>query len=326
MAKKTDHDKLRVTRPENDADDPRIRQTTPETHESDAAEHGVLRGPNQIFDDQIEKKSTPAGPSDSDIPRNERMITRDTVREIYRKRTPKISLPEADIAPSAELEIKIEHAATFYPVHRPKTPTLFMMDDNQETAEAFRLRLPQTVIGRTRGDILVPNDAHVSERHVEIRRELVDNQYTWLLSDLRSTNGTYLRILKQFLDDGDCLLLGGRYFRFSQFDPEDPEENVGKFGLVEFAHPKNEQRRLFFLSKDQDNVIGNSQHDINGNEWEDKYLDGRHAKIVCDPDSHWSIEDLDSHNGTWVRVNSLKLEDGISFQLGGQRFTFSISE
>lgn len=218
-------------------------------------------------------------------------------------------------------------AKTFSPHHKPKTPILYIMDDNQETAEAVRLRGVQTLIGRSRGDILLSNDAHVSDRHAEIRREIKEDTCTWILNDLKSTNGTYVQIHKRELNEGDCLLLGGKYFRFSKVDSAlSNQTGPENYALVQFASARGEQQSVFMLNRSKENVVGNGQRWLNNQTWEDEFLEDDHAKIVCNTGKQWTIEDLASANGTWIKTDSIVLINGSSFQLGGQRFIFSIGE
>ena len=234
------------------------------------------------------------------------------------------SLPQHGSAPSKP-GASNGQAETFSPRYKPKTPILYLMDDNQETAEAIRLRGMQTLIGRSRGDILLSNDAHVSDRHAEIRRELKGDTFSWVLNDLKSTNGTYVQIQKQGLTEGDCLLFGGKYFRFSKADSElSGRSGSEQYALVQFAYARGEQPSVFMLDRSKENVIGNKQSWSSGQTWKDEFLDAEHAKIVCGNGGRWTVEDLASVNGTWIKTQSLALIDGISFQLGGQRFIFSI--
>lgn len=279
--------------------------------------------------DESPRPPSPSSSSPSVLDRRTKQELNDSSPEFSRKKSPRgIYLPELDSNDQVGQTAKSEGQANIYRAeHRPLTPILYMMDDNQESAEAIRLRTRQTVIGRTRGDIKIPNDAHVSDRHVEIRREFANERYFWLLSDLKSTNGTYVQVQKQHLNEGDCLFLGGRYFCFSKFDEESDEDDgleSVRFGLVQFAHRKRDQRLLYTLSRDKENIIGNQQFDAGGNEWQDAFLDRQHARITCDNQHRWMIEDLGSRNGTWIRFKSLELEDGISFQVGGQRFVFCV--
>ncbi len=88
---------------------------------------------------------------------------------------------------------------------------LLRLGPNDAVIEASLLRAPETTIGRTSGDILLPEDPFVSSRHAA---------FQWggtgcMLKDLGSTNGCYLRIRgRTALQDGDHVLLGHHLFEF----------------------------------------------------------------------------------------------------------------
>jgi pSer/pThr/pTyr-binding forkhead associated (FHA) protein len=76
---------------------------------------------------------------------------------------------------------------------------------------AFLLTKPQMVIGRTQGDILLPDDPFVSSKHCA----LILEQGACRLKDLGSTNGCYVRIKgKATIKDGDCILVGRHVLKF----------------------------------------------------------------------------------------------------------------
>ena len=320
MAKRPSDEKVRRTMEEIVGKDPVHRPPVPakpiETNHQNAPK--VKRAaekkedPRRRTDQELLGKTTDFEIEDSE-----------PVAKFSRRKPVALSLPEMDSSSTDSVDDSGK-AATFFPTHRPKTPILYMMDDNQESAEAFRLRAMQTVIGRSRGDILIGNDAHVSERHAEIRRDLKGDQFSWILNDLKSTNGSYVQILKQNLVEGDCMLLGSRYFRFSQVDTDSITDL--RYALVQYAFASGEKRQIYMLDRKKENLVGNRQSCSQGKIWDDKFLDHEHAKIVCDHNNQWSIEDLGSVNGTWIKFHSLTLTDGISFQLGGQRFTFCTEE
>lgn len=75
---------------------------------------------------------------------------------------------------------------------------------------AFLLSSGEHVMGRERGDILFPDDGYVSGTHARIYR---DGDKTFI-EDLRSSNGTFLRIRKQAtIGSGSLILLGKQPFR-----------------------------------------------------------------------------------------------------------------
>ena len=55
----------------------------------------------------------------------------------------------------------------FRPKLRPPTPVLIVCDDGSESGESVRIRKDRFVIGRTEGDVTIPNDSQISSRHAE---------------------------------------------------------------------------------------------------------------------------------------------------------------
>jgi pSer/pThr/pTyr-binding forkhead associated (FHA) protein len=75
---------------------------------------------------------------------------------------------------------------------------------------AFPLFGDAIVLGRERGDILFPEDGYVSGTHARI--SLVDGQV--ILSDLGSSNGTFLRLRhERTIPNGSFILMGQQLFR-----------------------------------------------------------------------------------------------------------------
>ena len=66
------------------------------------------------------------------------------------------------------------------------------------------------MLGRERGDILFPEDGYVSGTHARI--SLSDGQV--ILSDLGSSNGTFLRLRhERTIPNGSFILMGQQLFR-----------------------------------------------------------------------------------------------------------------
>lgn len=81
-------------------------------------------------------------------------------------------------------------------------------------AEVHCLRQPQIVFGRELGDIVFPTDPFVSWQHAQLTMELRGDAMSVLLTDLRSANGTYLRIRGDvILQPGDMFRVGDQIFR-----------------------------------------------------------------------------------------------------------------
>src|SRR5258708_5608129 len=89
---------------------------------------------------------------------------------------------------------------------------LTALDDGRSDGEQFRLRDGRFVIGRSDGDLVIPHDGTISSRHVEITRQALGGQQRWVITDLQSTNGMFVRVSRTPLADKSELLVGkGRY-------------------------------------------------------------------------------------------------------------------
>lgn len=79
-----------------------------------------------------------------------------------------------------------------------------------QDGSAFPLFGESMIVGRERGDILFPEDGYVSGTHARVSRR--DGRF--YLSDLNSSNGSFLRIRgERLLRSGAFLLLGQQLFR-----------------------------------------------------------------------------------------------------------------
>jgi len=96
----------------------------------------------------------------------------------------------------------------------PAWGRLTLIADGGGAAETYFLRAAQVIFGREQGDIIFPGDAFISRQHAQIAMGVRDGQVTVTLSDLRSANGTYLRIRGQAqLQVGDMFRVGDQIFR-----------------------------------------------------------------------------------------------------------------
>ena len=85
-----------------------------------------------------------------------------------------------------------------------------LLTGRDTTGNAFPVPEQGLSIGRERGDILFPEDGYVSGLHCQIMQ---DNGRT-LLTDVGSSNGTFIRLLAEYeLKDQDILLMGQQLFR-----------------------------------------------------------------------------------------------------------------
>lgn len=223
----------------------------------------------------------------------------------------------------------------FRPRLRPVVPRLTILDDGEDTqGETIRLRDAITLIGRTEGVIRVPHDPLVSSRHAELLREGVKGRYRWVLRDLGSSNGTFVRCGNTPLSPDQLILLGSHRLRFHlpAAAPKPAEGQLGTLpvdmrsipheGCPTLVETTGAKHLTISLTKPVLTVgrpgVGN---DI---ELDDPLLASHHARIVLEPSGTWKIEAKPSRNGVWVQITSILLDRPCWIQCGEQRFRFEM--
>lgn len=204
--------------------------------------------------------------------------------------------------------------ARYRPSMRHPLGLLRVLDDDQQHAQTIRLRSSEFVIGREEGDLVLSHDMQVSARHAAILR--IDEKLGshWVLRDLQSANGVYLRVERMELRPGDRFLLANAVIRFVPAAGEQPcrLEEITPLGIgdtLPLVQPSH--------------AIGRAEsceRFLQRNPMVDPYM----ATLRCDGEGTWSIECTDSLNGLWQRVSKADLTNGSEFQLGEQRFAFHV--
>jgi len=115
-----------------------------------------------------------------------------------------VAMPVAGAAP----------AQPYRPTQRPPVALLTVLDDGKGDGEVLRLRADRFVIGRSEGDCLIPHDPLISARHLEISRHRVGEQFRWVVTDLQTTNGLFIRVSRAALADKAEFLVGKGRYRF----------------------------------------------------------------------------------------------------------------
>jgi pSer/pThr/pTyr-binding forkhead associated (FHA) protein len=221
----------------------------------------------------------------------------------------------------------------FRPVRRPPLALLCILDDGRDDGEWVRIRAPHFVIGRTEGDLVIPHDSMMSSRHAAISRVQEKERYRWYLTDLQSTNGTYLKIASSMLKHGQELLIGSRRLRFQAAQPNAEPTDVALPvktqgwqavtdaemipALVELTAQGEGQR---FLLTRPENWIGRDPGQCSVVLTGDPLVSPRHARLYRDSAGRWLLEKAKTLNGTWLRIDKIPLHGTAAFQLGEQRF------
>ena len=100
------------------------------------------------------------------------------------------------------------------PRQRPPILLLTVFDDGSETGELIRIRSPRFIIGRSAGHLRVGIDRQISSRHVKISHSPDRSGTGWVLSDLNSRHGTFIRIKKSAMTVQTDFFVGGCLYRF----------------------------------------------------------------------------------------------------------------
>jgi len=110
-------------------------------------------------------------------------------------------------------------AQPYRPRARPPLLLVCIVDEGSEGGEWRRVRGDRAVIGRAEGEIVIPHDTGISGRHAELRRVPHNGRLRWLLRDLKSTNGTFVRAAAAPLNDQQEFIIGVTRFRLELSSP-----------------------------------------------------------------------------------------------------------
>lgn len=232
-------------------------------------------------------------------------------------------------------------ADSFRPTIRPASCTLTVFDDGKAEGENIRVRSARFVIGRTQGDLLLPLDEQVSSQHVEITLQVVEGERRWVVTDLQSTNGLFVRVSRTVLQDKSEFLIGKGRYRFEQAGLQsDPTVDHAAYegeatgtqawggnlpvpqgpSLVEVL-PGGTGNRM--MLRNAEYWIGTHPSCGIGRP-DDPFTDARHARVFRDAKKAWNVQNNKSLNGLWFKMSQLIVDEGCMFQIGEQRFRLKV--
>ena len=228
----------------------------------------------------------------------------------------------------------------FRPSNRPPVAVLYVLDDGDEDGQRIRLRGDRFVIGRTEGDLVIPHDAQISGRHAELLRQQDEDGWHWLLTDLGSTNGIFVRAGSAVLKDGQEFLVGRSHYRFDAAKGEPAGTApvpAAPGGATASWHNSGDQAPVPALVELTPAGPGARLPLLKAEYWigsdatvcalvppNDPFVNPRHAKLTRDVKGRWHIVNNKSVNGVWLRVEQMPLAGSCQFQLGEQRFLLRV--
>jgi len=228
----------------------------------------------------------------------------------------------------------------FRPVLRPAVPVLTVLDDgSMDVGEEIRIRKNSFVIGRSGGDLALPNDATISKEHAEIRLVANRGVMHWMLHDLGSINGTFVRVNRTSVFVDTIIVIGSRRYRLDgpfqrqAGDLERADGNktllVGRGAeggawptLVDSSGRPDSKR--FLIRKPKVTIGG--MHGGCDIEIDDPLVARHHATLERDSNGVWHVLSVKPRNGNgiWTNIHAVGLTPYCYFQCGEQRFRFVI--
>ncbi|HZS38069.1 MAG TPA: FHA domain-containing protein [Polyangia bacterium] len=178
----------------------------------------------------------------------------------------------------------------------------------------------ENLIGRGAG-ALFEADGYLSPRHAE----LVLNAAGLVLRDCGSLNGVFVKLAgEEELYDGDVFRIGQELLRFESLPPPEPLDDGTE--ILGSPNPGFWGRLAVIVGRDQDGsafplfgdaiILGRERGDILFPE--DGYVSGAHARVST-RDGHAYLADLNSSNGTFLRIRGDRVVPSGSFILMGQQ-------
>jgi FHA domain len=272
--------------------------------------------------------------------------TEDDVRQALQSgqkgRPPVPSIPsELSPAPVAA-QSAARPAVPFRPTVRPPVAVLTVFDDGKTDGEMIRIRDHRFTIGRTEGDLCIPLDGRISAKHVEITHQFVGGLHRWVITDLQSTHGMFVRVSKTVLADKAEFLVGNGRYRFD--DPQagagetvDQAANTGSFSETQGLSDGPGTFRPPALTELLGKEIGNRALLVKNEYWigsdpscpicrpDDPFCEPRHVRLYRGGSKGgWHAEHHKTPNGLWLRMPQITVESVAQFQIGEQRFQLKV--
>jgi pSer/pThr/pTyr-binding forkhead associated (FHA) protein/RNA polymerase subunit RPABC4/transcription elongation factor Spt4 len=190
-----------------------------------------------------------------------------------------------------------------------KARLILIRGDQGVDGLSYLLQGSEHVAGRQDAQILFPDDPWISPRHANF----VYREGSLVVCDEGSTNGVYVRVTDSVdLQPGDTFLCGQEVFRLdaapadsagpapdqTQFYASPPRPSP--FRLVQLLEQGAEG--MVICAGESSVQIGREGCDVNFPE--DIYMSGTHAKVQLSGGDRFTLTDLGSRNGTYVRIRT----------------------
>lgn len=213
----------------------------------------------------------------------------------------------------------------------PWAISLISINEDGSDGVEIPLEFLETTIGRE-GDTRFPTDAFLSPKHARLH---IDSGALHI-EDLYSLNGTFLKLRDEVrLTPGDTFLMGRQVLRFERFEQAITPKTKSSDGTRYMGSPSpgGSYKVLqigiggivqnVYCLPESGAVLGREKGDIIFPH--DKFMSSRHAQIYTGEDGHCYLVDLNSSNGTWIKIwEKTKLHDNDFIFMGQQLFRIRV--
>jgi FHA domain len=250
--------------------------------------------------------------------------------------------PSLSPAPSSPTSAAARPAVPFRPTVRPPLAVLTVFDDGKTDGEVIRIRDQRFLIGRAEGDLRIPFDNRISARHLEITHQVVGGLHRWVVTDLQSMHGMYVRVSRTVLADKAEFLVGNGRYRFDapHTDAGATADQLAKESGFGETHGWDERASPFRPAAVTELIgseIGNRMLLIKNEYWigsdpscpicrpDDPFCEPKHVRLYRGgARGGWHAEHHKTHNGLWLRMPQITVETVAQFQIGEQRFQLRV--
>jgi hypothetical protein len=166
--------------------------------------------------------------------------------------------------------------------------------------------------------------------------------HRWVVTDLQSMHGMYVRVSRTVLADTAEFLVGNGRYRFDapQLDPNTTSDYAPAGQLSGETRGWDDGASPFrppALSELIGAEIGNRILLVQPEYWigsdpscpicrpDDPFCESRHVRVYRKPKGGWYAEHNKTPNGLWLRMPQLTVESMAQFQIGEQRFQLKVS-
>jgi pSer/pThr/pTyr-binding forkhead associated (FHA) protein len=173
---------------------------------------------------------------------------------------------------------------------------------------SYQLNGDEHLVGRLEGAILFPEDGLLSPRHANF----IYREGKLVVRDESSTNGVFVRIKNAVpIESGGLFLVGEQLLQIEASAPDfGPQPDAE--GTYYYASPRRASKMrliqrlrgggigIIYRARGDTISIGREGSDVNFPD--DPFISGRHAQVSIGADGRFTLTDLGSKNGTFIRI------------------------